>query len=98
MKLPSLLAILIVLPALTIIGIVLSILSALVGFNVGVELGQLAALSLMWPLLGFAEGFARRAGGAPAVRGLTRVGAATTLALGTWWFTGRAFQQLAIGG
>lgn len=75
-----------------------SILSALVGFNVGVELGQLAALSLMWPLLGFAEGFARRVGGAPAVRGLTRVGAATTLALGTWWFTGRAFQQLAIGG
>ena len=37
-----------------------SVLAALVGFNVGVELGQLAALSLMWPLLGCAERFAFR--------------------------------------
>jgi hypothetical protein len=60
---------------------------ALLGFNVGVELGQLAVLALVWPLLLVA---ARVAEGRPH-RLIAEVGSAAICGLGTFWFLVRAF-------
>jgi hypothetical protein len=54
---------------------------ALLGFNVGVELGQLAAVALAWPVL-------RALGRREAVVGW---GSAGVAGLGVFWFVGRAF-------
>lgn len=57
---------------------------SLVGFNVGVELGQLVAIGLCWPLLSLL----RRRFENPA---LVRVAASGALCLACYWFVGRAF-------
>jgi len=60
---------------------------ALFGFNAGVELGQLAVVLLVWPLLRL---LARLRAGAPyrvAVDGLT----ALTCGVGLFWFVSRSF-------
>ena len=58
---------------------------ALAGFNLGVELGQLALVALVWPLLWLA---ARR----PSFsRGLIEAGSAAVLALGVFWFCVRNY-------
>lgn len=60
-------------------------LTALFGFNLGVELGQLALVAVAWPLLALA---ARRA---PELRQRVVVyGSALALAAGTFWFVERA--------
>jgi hypothetical protein len=57
----------------------------LVGFNSGVELGQLAVIALVWPLL-------MRLRRRPAVQWWARDSmSATICALGTFWFVTRAF-------
>jgi hypothetical protein len=59
---------------------------ALFGFNVGVEVGQLVAVALAWPLLWWVTH--RRV----HVRALfVEVGSAAVLALGVFWFITRAF-------
>jgi hypothetical protein len=55
---------------------------ALLGFNGGVELGQLAVVAAVWPLVRAAA--ARR----PV---LIEVGSAAVAGLGTFWFVSRAF-------
>ena len=57
----------------------------LLGFNLGVELGQLAVLALVWPLLALARRLGRE-------RELVLVewGSAITLGLGLFWFVSRA--------
>jgi hypothetical protein len=60
---------------------------ALFGFNLGVELGQLGAVALTWPLLRQA---ARRPDGATH-RTLVEAGSAAVLALGLFWFVTRAY-------
>jgi hypothetical protein len=62
------------------------VLSALLGFNVGVELGQLAVVAAVWPLLRWASR------GRPAVyRAVVEAGSAAIVALGTFWFVSRAY-------
>jgi hypothetical protein len=60
---------------------------ALVGFNVGVELGQLAVVAMLWPLLRwlarFREGRVERL--------VAEVGSAAICGLGLFWFLTRAF-------
>jgi hypothetical protein len=59
--------------------------AALLGFNVGVEVGQLLAVLVAWPLL-------RWLGAAPARRGWTlHAGSAAALAAGMFWFVTRAY-------
>jgi hypothetical protein len=59
------------------------LLAALLGFNLGVEAGQLVVVALLWAAL-------RRIGGAR--RGLVvEAGSASVLALGTVWFVLRTF-------
>src|SRR5262249_44117024 len=60
---------------------------ALFGFNVGVELGQLAAVGLVWAAL------AAGAGGSPlcCARRVAEVGSAVVCGLGLFWFVTRAF-------
>jgi hypothetical protein len=60
---------------------------ALLGFNVGVELGQLAVVTVLWPSL---RGLGRLGGGAPA-RVLAEVGSAAVCGLGVYWFLTRTF-------
>jgi len=55
---------------------------ALVGFNTGVEVGQLAVVALVWPLLQVAI---RRRGG------LVEVGSAAVAGPGLFWFVTRAY-------
>jgi hypothetical protein len=55
----------------------------LLGFNLGVELGQLAVVAVAWPALALA----RRELGTPLV---TRVGSALALAAGVAWLAARA--------
>ena len=55
---------------------------ALVGFNTGVEVGQLAVVALVWPLLQVAI---RRRGG------LVEAGSAAVAGLGLFWFVTRAY-------
>jgi len=56
----------------------------LLSFNLGVELGQLGVLLVAWPLW---IGLKRVAGEKTPVL----VGSAAAMALGMFWFTGRAF-------
>ncbi len=60
---------------------------ALVGFNLGVELGQLAIVALAWPAL---RAFAGIAGGRPH-RTFTEVTSAGICGLGLFWFVTRTF-------
>jgi hypothetical protein len=62
------------------------LLPALVGFNVGVELGQLAVVLLLWPLL---RGLARLREGR-VERLVAEVGSAAICGLGLFWFLTRA--------
>lgn len=60
------------------------LLSALFGFNAGVELGQLAVVCAIWPLL---RALARRAEGWH--RGIAELGSAAICGLGVFWFVTR---------
>lgn len=60
--------------------------AALLGFNVGVEAGQLAAVAVIWPLLRHLE--TRRERWRLAV---LEYGSTAVLALGVFWFVSRAF-------
>ena len=59
---------------------------ALVGFNVGVELGQLAVVAVVWPVL---RALARRDDGRTA-RAVAEIGSAAVCGLGLFWFLTRA--------
>jgi hypothetical protein len=59
---------------------------ALFGFNVGVEVGQLATVALVWPLLRL---IARRNESRRVA--VSQYGSAAVLALGMFWFVSRAF-------
>ena len=59
---------------------------ALFGFNLGVELGQLGIVALIWPLLMLLA----RLGEGGAHRAVSEWGSATVCALGTYWFFLRA--------
>jgi hypothetical protein len=60
---------------------------ALLGFNLGVEAGQLAVVALVWPAFRLAtRGDARRR------RLAIEVGSAAVLALGVFWFVTRAYR------
>jgi hypothetical protein len=64
-----------------------ALLPALLGFNVGVEIGQLMVIVLLWPafrLLG-------RALPGAGERRLTECTSAGLAAVGTFWFVGRLF-------
>lgn len=58
---------------------------ALLGFNAGVEVGQLAIVIALWPL--YRALLSRRPGARPAV---VQVGSAVVLAAGLFWFLTRA--------
>jgi hypothetical protein len=60
---------------------------ALFGFNVGVELGQLAVVLLAWPLLRAVS----RWGGDAAGRRVAETASAAICGLGLYWFVVRAF-------
>ena len=60
---------------------------ALLGFNVGVELGQLGVVALLWPLLLGAQKLLSSA----AHRRVTEMAAAGLCGLGLYWFALRAF-------
>lgn len=60
---------------------------ALLGFNLGVEAGQLAVVAVAWPLLLWLERV--RAGGARLV---AELGSAAVCGLGVFWFLGRVFS------
>jgi hypothetical protein len=61
---------------------------ALFGFNVGVELGQLAAVALAWPVL---AAIARTSPQRWAPR-VAELGSAAVCGLGVFWFLTRAFS------
>lgn len=61
--------------------------AALLGFNLGVELGQLAAVSAFWPLLKWLARSQRRTVYDAAIE----VASASVLALGVFWFVSRAY-------
>jgi hypothetical protein len=61
--------------------------TALFGFNLGVELGQLGVVAVVWPLWHQLE---RRAGERPARR-LAEVASAGICGLGLYWFVVRSF-------
>jgi hypothetical protein len=62
--------------------------TALLGFNLGVEVGQLAVVALCWPVL---HGLARRGPRwAPAIRDY---GSAAVAAVGVFWFVTRTFGR-----
>jgi hypothetical protein len=58
---------------------------ALFGFNLGVELGQLAVVALVWPVLQALESRAPERGYRP----LAETGSAAVFALGLYWFLAR---------
>jgi hypothetical protein len=60
---------------------------ALLGFNLGVELGQLVIVALAWPLL---RALARVDGGRPH-RAVAELGSAAVCGLGLFWFLTRTF-------
>ncbi|MBM4255428.1 MAG: HupE/UreJ family protein [Deltaproteobacteria bacterium] len=63
--------------------------TALLGFNVGVELGQLGTVVLLWPLLRWVNQQRR-----PQIRLLTiHAGSAAILAVGICWFVTRAVAR-----
>jgi hypothetical protein len=55
---------------------------ALFGFNVGVELGQLAVVALAWPALRWLA----RTGAGPGYRAVADLGSAAICGLGLYWF------------
>jgi len=59
---------------------------ALVGFNAGVEVGQLAVVAVAWPLLRLVG----RVAGAGAERLVAEMGSAAICAVGVFWFLTRA--------
>jgi HupE/UreJ protein len=59
---------------------------ALGGFNVGVELGQLAVIALAWPLV-------RAAGRAGLERPVAEIGSSALCGLGIFWLVVRAFAR-----
>ena len=61
------------------------LLRALLGFNLGVELGQLAVVAALWPLLRLVQ----RRFGEIAWRRLAEIGSAVILALGLYWLVSR---------
>lgn len=62
--------------------------AALVGFNLGVELGQIGIVLLVWPLLAIAARFATRKTGRLA----SELSAAGLCGLGLYWLAERAFS------
>jgi len=60
---------------------------ALFGFNVGVELGQVAAVLALWPLLQLA----RRYRDGVVQRAIIEYGSAAILAVGVFWFVSRSY-------
>jgi hypothetical protein len=60
---------------------------ALLGFNVGVELGQLAVVAAVWPCLRLVA----RWRGQPGLRLVAESGTAAVAALGSFWFFARLF-------
>jgi hypothetical protein len=62
------------------------LLPALLGFNVGVELGQLAVVAVSWPLIVLLAQRSRA-----AHRLAVEAGSAAILALGVFWLVGRSF-------
>jgi len=60
---------------------------ALFGFNLGVEIGQLAAVVLMWPLLRFVT----RPGRERVRAAVIEYGSAAVCGLGLFWFVSRAY-------
>jgi hypothetical protein len=63
------------------------LLTALFGFNLGVEIGQLCVVGLMWPALRLLA----RAGQGRYHRVVAEVGSAAIAGLGVFWFVTRAF-------
>jgi hypothetical protein len=63
------------------------LLPALFGFNVGVELGQLAIVALAWPLLRLLS----RLRGGSVGSAVEELGSAAVCGLGLFWFATRAF-------
>lgn len=63
------------------------LLPALLGFNLGVEVGQLAIVAMVWPLL---WGLTRVRAGEP-YRRFVEVGTAVVCGLGVYWWVERAF-------
>jgi len=61
--------------------------SALLGFNVGVELGQLAVVLLVWPLLRYLA----RHDHATVRTVVIEYASAAVCGLGLFWFVARAF-------
>lgn len=61
---------------------------ALFGFNAGVELGQVAAVLALWPLLQLA----RRWGDGRIHRAVVDYGSAAILAIGVFWFVSRSYH------
>lgn len=64
-----------------------SLVPALLGFNLGVELGQLAALAVLWPLLVLAG----RVRGGALRRSIVELGSAAVCGLGVFWLVSRAY-------
>jgi hypothetical protein len=62
---------------------------ALVGFNLGVEVGQLGVVLLLWPLLLLGK----RVASAPVQRFAAEISAASLCGLGLYWFLERAFAS-----
>ena len=60
---------------------------ALFGFNAGVELGQVAAVLALWPLLQLAA----RARAGTLHRAIVEYGSAAILAVGVFWFVSRSY-------
>jgi len=63
-----------------------TLVQALVGFNVGVEMGQVAFIAVFLPLLAWASR-------PPALRHLPRVASLLVAAIGGFWFVQRAFFE-----
>ena len=61
---------------------------ALLGFNLGVELGQIGVVLLLWPLLWAGRRFASQT----TVRWAAEFSAAALCALGLFWFAERALS------
>ena len=59
---------------------------ALLGFNLGVELGQLSVVALLWPVLAVVT-----RGDAGRRRLVIEVGSAAVLGLGLFWYVTRSF-------
>jgi hypothetical protein len=66
------------------------VLPALFGFNLGVELGQLGMVMLVWPFLRVLSKSERQFSGVPALQPGIQIGSAVVLAIGIFWFITRA--------